>query len=140
MKRLNKCKSKLLITLSFLLTSGCTLSPPDVAVFENLQQYLANDPVSGHLILKPSPTCMKEIGEAECGHGIFTVSKKQVFVGERPENYFNKKPWSVLRQQSVLVPAEESYAPMAAFIINSCKKNHCDKEVEKFKIKLGILE
>ena len=59
----------LLLILLKLLTN-CASVPPDVYVFENLQQHLSTDPITGHLILKPSPACWAKIGEVECGHGV----------------------------------------------------------------------
>ncbi len=119
-----------------LLFSACAVVPPDVAVFENLTQYLGTDPISGHLILKPSPVCLKEIGEFECGHGVYIMSKREVFVGEKPKTWFNKKPWSQIKRESILVPAVESYAPLSTYIIDSCKKMNCDDQVTRFKVKV----
>lgn len=102
-------------------------------------QYLTIDPVTKHKLLKPSPTCMSKIGEVECGHCVMIKSKDEFFVGEAEKYHLNKKPWSQIREESVLLPAEESYAPLMADTINMCKKNQCDKEVEKFKVKLNVL-
>ncbi|MFI5342859.1 MAG: hypothetical protein ACHQUC_01425 [Chlamydiales bacterium] len=79
---------------------------------------------------------MKQISESECGHGVFIVSGKEVFVGEAQATFFNNKPWSLLRKQSILVPAEESYSPISAYMINSCEKSKCDPNLMKFKIKI----
>lgn len=38
------------------------------------------------------------------------------------------------------MPAQESYAPLSAHIINSCIQLKCDKEVTKFKVKVNVLE
>jgi hypothetical protein len=126
----------LLITI---LLAGCTPKPPDVYVFEHLSQRLSTNPANGHLILTPSPTCMKKIQEVECGHGVSIVSGAEIFVGEAPKYHFRKKPWSQLKRESVYVPAEESYAPLAAYIINSCKKMNCSEDVTRFKVKLDSL-
>lgn len=82
---------------------------------------------------------MEKINEPECGHCVRIVSGEEFFVGESPDHWFNKKPWSLLRRQSVLLPAEESYAPLAAYVINSCKKMGCSHEVTRFKVKLDAL-
>lgn len=136
---MQKEKKWLFFAASLLCLSSCTPKPPDVPVCEHLAQHLSNDPVSGHLILNPSPTCMKEIGEAECGHCVFIVTGNEFFLGEGKDHQLNKKPWSKIRTESVYLPAQESYAPIAAYMIDSCKKMHCSDELEKFKIKLNSL-
>lgn len=131
-------KLLLFVILSFLL-ANCATKPPDVFVFKNLQQHLSNDPVTGHLILSPSPLCVQKINEAECGYGVSIMTGREIFVGEDPAHYFNKKPWSVVKQQSLYVPAIESYAPIATYMINTCAKNKCDPNVDKIKVKLDSL-
>lgn len=66
------------------------------------------------------------------------MSGREVYVGEKDK--LNGKPWSQLKMESVLLPATESYAPLAAYIINACKKSGCSKDIEKFKVKLDSLE
>lgn len=132
-------KKKWLLLLFLLLLVSCAVSPPDVAVFENLTQHLSTDPKTGHLILKPSPACLKAIGEFECLHGIYILSKREIFVGENKLHWFHGKPASQMKRESILVPAEESYAPLATYIINSCKKMNCDDQVTRFKVKLDEL-
>jgi hypothetical protein len=159
----------MLLLLLPLLVS-CATPPPDVAVFENLTQHLGQDPETKHLILKPSPTCMQMLGEFECGHGVYIMSQRQVFVGEAFEfTYIDKKdvpktlppgqsviefadgrtglrkpltgkPWSQLKKESIYVPAQESYAPLSTWIINSCKKMKCDDQVNRFKVKVDSLD
>lgn len=118
---------------------SCAPKPPDVPACEHLSQHLANDPVTGHLMLNPSPTCMEKIGEPECGHCVFIVSGTEFFIGEGKDHLFKEKPWSKLRRESVYLPAKESYAPLSVYIIDSCKKMHCSGELEKFKVKLDSL-
>lgn len=125
--------------LSFCLID-CATSPPDVPVFEHLAQFLGTDPVTGHMVLRPSPACMEAIQEAECGHGVFIISKKEIFVGEAEITHFNKKPWSQLRRESVYLPAVESYAPVASYLINSCKQSNCNDQITKFKIRMDELK
>lgn len=133
MKKPNVLKCLLFAILSWSLIS-CATKPPDVYMFEDLKQRLANDPVTGHLVLLPDPVCMKEIKEPECGHGVAIVSGNEIIVGEK--TLFNKKPWSILKQQSIYVPSIESGAPLLTYIINSCKKMNCSDDVNKYKIKL----
>lgn len=82
---------------------------------------------------------MAKIGEPECGHGTYIMSGKEIFVGESPKTFFNKKPWSQLRRESILVPAVESYSPVSKYIINSCEKMGCNDQVQRFKVKLDSL-
>lgn len=138
MRNLSALKWLPLLLLPLLLSS-CATPPPDVPVFENLTQHLGTDPKTGHLILKPSPVCAKEIGEVECGHGVYIMSKKEIFVGEKPEHLFHKKPWSQLKRESVYVPAQESYAPLSTYVINACKQMNCDDQINRFKIKIDSL-
>jgi hypothetical protein len=122
-----------------VLASACSVTPPDVFVFESLEQYLATDPATGHLILKPSPACMAKINEPSCGHGIKIISGVEIYVGEAVAAQFNGKPWSQLKRESVYVPAVESYGPLVTYIINACKKMNCSDQVDRFKVKLDSL-
>lgn len=139
MKKLNLIKWPLLGLLCYS-TLNCTPKPPDVYVFEHLGQHLSTDPVNGHLILTPSPTCMKMINEAECGHGVTIVTGKEIFIGEEQTHLFNGKQWSKIRQEAVYLPAAESYAPIAAYMINSCKKMGCNDDLTRFKVKIDSLK
>lgn len=138
MKKWNAQRWSLLAIL-FVLLTNCTAKPPDVPVCEHMGQRLATDPATGHLILKASPTCMKQIAEVECGHCIYIISGKEIFVGEDPKYQLDKKPWSKLRQESIMVPSVESYAPLSTYIINACKQMNCNNDVDKFRVKLGSL-
>ncbi len=137
MKKLNLLRFAPLLFLLVLLS--CTQQPPDVPVCENLTSHLGTDPETGHIVLRPSPACSKAIGEAECGHCVWIMSKKEYFVGENPKYHLGKKPWSQIKRESIYVPAVESYAPLSAYIINACKQMNCDSEVDRFKIKLDSL-
>lgn len=136
---LKKLKWLLFVISCSFLTEACTPHPPDVPACEYLSQRLSTDPKTSHLILTPSPTCMKQINEVECLHCVFIVSGKEMFVGEKNGHLYNNKPASLLKQQAVYLPAVESYAPLAAYIINSCKKMGCSDDVTKFKVKLDSL-
>ena len=125
--------------LNACIFSACA-SLPDVPVFEELDQHMSKDPVSGHLILTPSPTCEAQIGEPECGHGVTIVTQKQIFVGNLPAHLYNGKTWQQLKDESVYCPAVESYAPLNAYMINSCKKFGCSSAVDSFKIKIGSVQ
>lgn len=140
MKLRNVLRLLLSINLLGLLLSACAVKPPDVAVFEKLSQRIIDDPSTGHIILKPSPVCMKEIGEPECGHGTFIMSGKEIYVGESDKFHFNGKSWKQVQKESIYVPAMESYGPLSEYMINSCEKNNCSKEVQKFKIKIDSLK
>jgi len=82
---------------------------------------------------------MKQIGEPECGHCVWVVEGQEAFLGEGRGHWWNGKPWSQLRRESVYLPAQESYAPLATYIINACKKMNCSDDVTKFKVKLDSL-
>jgi hypothetical protein len=129
-------KFKLSIILS-VLTGSCSTYPPDVPVCEHLGRFIEKDS-SGHDILKPSPACMKAIEEPECGHCTYIVSGKEIYVGEYKK--FNKKTWSQIKSEAIVLPAEESYAPIAAYMINACKKMNCSKDINRFKVQLGTLK
>lgn len=68
------------------------------------------------------------------------MSGKIIFVGEDEKNHFNGKPWSQLQSQSILVPAEESYAPLSTYIINSCKAANCSDDITRFKVKIDAVK
>lgn len=127
--------------LSWLLISaGCATTPPDIPACEHLSSRVYTDPKTGHDMLEPSPACFAAIGEMECGHCVWIMSGKEAIIGEKPGTWFNGKPWSKLKEQSVYMPAEESYAPLAAYAINACKKMNCSNDVNRFKVKLNSLK
>lgn len=136
MRNLNKLKFLLLSLLSLSLCE-CVSSPPDVPVFEYLQQHLGTDPVTTHIILEPSPACMAQIQEPECGHGVYILSGKEIYIGET--HTLNGKKWSELKASSVYMPAKEAYAPLQTYIINSCNQAHCNDQVDRFRVKLNSL-
>jgi hypothetical protein len=125
--------------LCFFLTS-CATTPPNVPVCEHFAQRLWEDPQTGHTLLSPSPTCMEKIGEPECGHCVWIVEGQEAFLGEKEGHLLNGKPWSQIRKESVYLPAKESYAPLATYVINSCKKLRCNDDLTKFKVKLDSLK
>lgn len=137
---MRKKKKWMLFVISFFSLVSCVPKPPDVPACESLSSKIYVDPKSGHSILQGSPTCEDSIGEPECGHCVFIVSGKEMFIGDLPKNYFNGKPWSELKAESIFLPAQESYAPLSAYVINSCKKMNCEKEITPFRIKLGVLK
>lgn len=138
MKKQSSRKFLVLMLLSLSLIR-CTPTPPDVPVCENLEQHLGTDPVTKHLILKPSPTCMKQLGEPECGHCTWIMSKKEAYVGEGAKFLLSGKKWSQIKAESIYVPAIESYSPIAQYIINSCEKMNCSDQVDLFKVKIDSL-
>lgn len=124
---------------SLLLLSACATTPPDVPACQDLSEHIVIDQTTGHEILTPSPACEAAIGEISCGHCVYIVSGKEIYIGEKAPNLLNGKPWSQVVDESVYLPAEESYAPLSTYIINSCKKMNCNDEIDKFKIKLDSL-
>lgn len=128
-----------LFLLSLLLTS-CATPPPNIFVFEDLAEHVYQDPNTHDTMLAPSPDCLDKINEFQCGHGVSIMTGDEIFVGEDPAHWWSGKPWSQLKQESVYLPAVESYAPLSTYVINSCKKNSCSNEVDRFKIRLGPLD
>ncbi len=135
---LKKLRCSLFVLLSGL--ASCTPSPPDVPVCEGLTKRLTTDPTTGHVILSPSPTCEIEIDEPECGHCVYIVSGKQIFIGENAKHQLGGKPWSLVKAESIMLPAVESYAPLSAYIINACKKAGCSADASKFQKVLSPLK
>lgn len=125
----------LFMTLCVSLLSCNKHQPPDVPVCQELSKRRIFNADTLELIEKPSPTCMIEIAESECGHCVWIVSGKEKFVGNKSENYLNGKSWTTIKEHSVLVPGEFSYAPITTYMINQCKRFNCHKEVGKFKVK-----
>lgn len=132
-------KIRCLLSLSSLWLLASCATPPNIYAFEHLDSKMLIDPDTKHEVLVPSPACFKALGEFECGHGVAIVTGDEIFVGENPKFWFKGKPWSRLRRESVYLPAEESYAPLATYVINSCKQNNCDDQVNRFKVKLDGL-
>jgi len=101
--------------LLFALSCQTVGLPPDVPVCEPLNQRISTDKTNGYVIWSPSPTCMKQIDEPECGHCVYTVSGKEIFVGEKSGHHLLGKPWSRVKIESVIIPAE-SFADINAYI------------------------
>ncbi len=128
-----------LILCAFQISCSSIPKPPDVPVCKHQAQRVWTNPDDGRLYVKPSPVCMKEVGEPECGVCATIVTGKTFYVGEASVHHFNAKPWSQLRRESILVPSVESYAPLSTYIINSCKKLKCSDEVTRFKVKVDAV-
>ncbi len=98
-------------------------------------------PDANGYIRRSNPVCDKEIGEADCGYCVFTITDKPIYVGERPENQFRRTPWSKLKLSAVLLPGLFSYAPIKAYFINTCKEfGDCNKDLARWRIKLDSLD
>lgn len=136
---MRKLRNSLLFAISFFYLTNCTAPPPDVFVFKHLKQRIQIDPGTGHLTITADPICLSKIQEMECCYGVSIVSGSEVFIGEREAHWFKGKACSTLVEQSILMPAVESYAPMATYIINQCAKMHCSAQVDAFKIKLDSI-
>lgn len=104
-----------------------------------MSEHFSKDPISGHLLLTPSPLCMQKINEPECCYGVAIMSGNEKIAGEDKANWFNGKPCSQLIEESINCPAEECYAPLSAYIINTCKKDNCSAAITAFKIKVDSL-
>lgn len=132
-------KRLLLLSLLSLSLLNCSVKPPNVFVFESLEQHLKTDDITKHIILSPSPTCMAKIGEPACLHGVAIMSGEEIYVGELPGHFFNGKKASAIKAESIYVPAVESFSPLKTYIVNSCKKMNCDTSVDQFNVKLNSL-
>lgn len=138
---MQKLRALLPFAILLLSLTRCVApQPPDVFVFEHYYQQITHDPIKDHMILLPSPICMEKIGEFECGHGVAIMSQREIWVGEKPAHFYHGKPWSQLKRESIFLPAIESYAPLATYIINSCAENHCNDQVDRFKVQLDQLK
>jgi hypothetical protein len=132
-------KSFWLFAISLLSATSCTPKPPDVTVFKPLKMRQGIDRVTGHVVLTPDPLCMEHIQEMECCYGVSIVSGTESWIGEQKEHFFKGKSCSQLVDESIMLPAVESYAPLATYIIDSCAKMHCSDKVDRFKVKLDSL-
>lgn len=133
-------KFSLFATLSLSAIDCATLPPPpDIYAFERLDTHLSVDPVTGHQMLSPSPACMKQIQEMACGHGVAIMSGTEIYVGDLPAHMWKGKTWTQLKQESVHLPAVESYAPLATYMIDSCKRFNCNTQLDAFRIKINSL-
>lgn len=135
---------KLIISLSSLLIllSSCT-KPPDVPACRPLtQRTIEYRDEFGIPVRKsyPNPTCVKMIGEPQCGYCIWTISSRVQYVGEAKKWHLYGKPWSRVMTEMVLMPSE-GYARMKAYIIRNCKKhNDCNKNIDSWRVKLDALD
>jgi len=68
-----------------------------------------------------------------------SFQKRKSFVGEKPE-HFTIKNGSQLLNESVHLPAVESYAPVIKYIINSCASSGCNKDVDRFRVVLPTID
>lgn len=82
---------------------------------------------------------MAQISEMACGHGVSIMTGAEIYVGDAAQHLYKGKPWSALKAESVYVPAVESYAPLATYLINTCKRFNCNTELDAFRVKLNSL-
>lgn len=131
-----------LSVLFVFLLSGC-VSPPDIPACRplNAMKVVTEVPDIGRVVTeRPNPKCMKAIGESECGYCVWTISDRTQYVGEASKHHLNKKPWSAVMREAVLVPATE-YAKVKKFVIDSCKKsNECAENISRWRVKLDALD
>lgn len=116
---------------------SCSTVPPDVPAFHELKAYYSADPVTGHIIEHPSPACEAAIHEKSCGYGVYIMSGKEIFVGDAQGHDLNGKTWSQLKAESILLPAQESFAPLSEYAIDACAKTHCNDQVDRFRVLNG---
>lgn len=130
-----------LLVVSFLVVS-CS-APPDIPACRHLDLKRETKVVEGIgkiTVDRPNPVCNRQIKEPTCGYCTYTVSDKEQYVGENAKTLLHKKPWSQIKRQGVIIPAED-YAAVKAFILDMCKKtNECSKDIEHWRIKLDSLD
>ena len=131
---------RLLLALSVLILSAC-VQPPDFAVCRPLEMRSETKLVDGIgqiTVPRPNPKCMATIGESVCGFCVWTISNKIQYVGESKKTWHRGKPWSRIRKEAALVPAED-FAKVKEFVINICKKSEeCNKDIERWRLKLDV--
>jgi hypothetical protein len=135
---------KRIISLSswLILLSSCT-APPDVSVCRSLTQSVTEVRDSFGIpvrTVRANPMCVKMIGEPQCGYCVWTISSRVQYVGESEKYHLYGKPWSVILREMILMPSE-SYAKAKAYIIKNCKKHgDCNRDIDKWRIKLDSLD
>ena len=129
-----KHKRLKLLTVWLSTQSSCAVMPPDIFACKSL------DPVVINGETMPSPTCKRGIGEARCGYCTYTISEKSFIVGNEPQNHYDGRSWDQMVDRAVILPAKESYAPLKAYIINSCKASNCDALISGWRFKLEELD
>lgn len=133
----------ILCSLFALALSGCAgVQVSDRPMCRALKPITVKYPDAFGIVVteeRPNPTCMKAIGEGACGFCPYTVSDKQVWVGESKAYWLYDTPWSVLKEQCALVPTQTLAALKEDAMVN-CKKYGCgDQNIAKWRIKLDSL-
>lgn len=103
----------LLIVFALLLSSliNCALAPPDTPVCTEL--------------------------DMSRGWCTYTISGKEFFVDD--ENLFEGKTWWDMRPTMLQIPAQ-SWVEIKTFIIKTCKKHKCSKEISSWERTVGTID
>ncbi len=132
----------LLLISSGLLLSCAGLEVPDVPICRPLQKivYTHKDPFGIPVTdIRPNPLCVKSVGAPECGFCAYTLSNKQIYVGETKEHLLYGKTWSQMQDESLTLPTESMAAIKSSFI-NGCKQYGCnDNAVANWRVKFDSL-
>lgn len=99
----------------FFVFAGCASAPPDVPVC---------------VWLHNSPLC-EEVGRDNCGYCVHIISGNDYFIGNATDEM--QQSWEQILNTAIIFP-HDSYKELAVWIINTCKKTKCHKEISKFKI------
>lgn len=134
-----KQRLRLFAILFCSLMPSCATVPPDAPAFHELEERIEYDPITNHVFKRPSPECEKAIQEPSCGYGVYMISGKEVFIGNAKGHDLNGKTWDQIKAESVLLPAQESFAPLADYVINSCEQTHCNEQIDRFRVLEGNL-
>ncbi len=131
----------ILLISSAIILSSCR-SLPDVPLacrpLDARHEYIKDDFGITVDHMTPNPVCMAEIGEPQCGYCTWTISDKEKYVGEAEATHLYEKPWSQIRDESILSPSE-AFAAVKAWVVKMCYDNPdvagC-AEVAKWRVKL----
>lgn len=133
--------------------SGCAAIPwmkepvPDEPICRSLLQKETKKVIDGqeHVLKRPNPLCMREIGEPYCGYCVWTVSEKTQYVGNAwnrllKVNTGKKKTWDMLLAEGLVTPAE-TLASTKRFAVNVCKISPvCGENISRWRVKFDALD
>jgi hypothetical protein len=105
---------KIIYPILFFILVSCASAPPDIPVC---------------MSLKDSPLC-EAVGRKDCGYCVHIMSGNDYFVGDETEEMDS---WERLQSTAIIFP-HDSYKQLIVWIINTCKRHKCSKDVSKFLI------
>jgi len=135
---------RIMLLAIFSIGLNSCVTPPNMVGCRNLapkkESKFIKDLGRTVTIDRMNPVCKKEINEAECGFCTYSIDTRIKYVGEKKANWLYGKPWSQIKREAGLIPAED-LARLKAYIINTCKNTgQCDKAVSNWRTKLDSLD